>query len=281
MSAFFLNRQIAFLTQHGKQTPVRRILEPALGCVIRHETGFNTDLLGTFSREIERVGSQLDAARRKAQLAMELSGLSLGLGSEGTFASDPYTGMFSWDYEVLLLMDRTTGIEIVGRAQGGAHHAHLLAANWPELEAFARREGFPEHGLVLRPESEKDERIEKDFTSWAALQERFLHLQGVSGNGKVFAEADLRAHANPTRMAIIELAARDLVKRATSLCPACDLPGYAAVEAVRGLPCRDCGTPTDLLTGEVWQCTPCGYRTTVRREMSGLADARFCSVCNP
>lgn len=280
MSAFFANQQIAFLTQHGKERVVRAALEPALGCVIHHETGFNTDLFGTFARDIARQGSQLDAARKKAHMAISLSGLTIGLASEGAFGPDPFTGMFTWNTEILLLLDKERGLEIIGRAQAPARSAHLLTADWAELEAFAIREEFPEHRLILRPESEDDPRICKDIADWQTLKQRFESALGQSASGSVFVESDLRAHANPTRMKTIESAAHDLVKRAASCCPACRTPGYAAVEGVRGLPCAACGNPTEMLRGEIWHCVPCGHKDTVwRTEIS--ADARYCQYCNP
>ena len=56
------------LTQHGKQTVVAAVLEPALHCRIVHVTGYDTDLFGSFTRDINRLGTQLDAARRKARV---------------------------------------------------------------------------------------------------------------------------------------------------------------------------------------------------------------------
>ena len=41
-----------------------------------------------------RAGTQIEAARKKARLGMELAGLPLGLASEGAFGPDPMTGMF-------------------------------------------------------------------------------------------------------------------------------------------------------------------------------------------
>lgn len=281
MSSPYANRQIAFLTQHGKEHVVRGVLEPSLGCVIHHETGFDTDRLGTFSRNVVRSGNQLDAARKKAQIAMSLSGLTLGLASEGAFSPDPFTGMFTWNTEILLFLDETTGLEIVGRSQGPARCGHLLTADWAELESFAIRQGFPEHHLILRPEHEEDPRIQKGIADWDALKQQFKSTRGQASSGLVFIESDLRAHANPTRMKTIEQAAIDLVKHAGSYCPNCHSPGYAAVEAIRGMPCEDCGSPTEMLRGEVWLCSPCGYKNTVQRTDASSAEARFCSYCNP
>ena len=79
----YLGRRAAFLTQHGKERVVAPTLEAALGCKVSLVTGYDTDLLGTFTRDIARAGSQIEAARKKARIGMELAGLPLGLASEG------------------------------------------------------------------------------------------------------------------------------------------------------------------------------------------------------
>jgi hypothetical protein len=83
------HQRVSFLTQHGKETLVTPILEPALGCSIIHTDGYDTDLLGTFSRDIPREGRQLDTARRKARIGMTLAGSTIGIASEGSFMPIP------------------------------------------------------------------------------------------------------------------------------------------------------------------------------------------------
>ena len=155
----YSGRPVALLTQHGKERVIAAALEPVLGCRVERVTGYDTDLLGTFTRNIPRVGTQLEAARRKARLGMDLSGLPLGVASEGSFIPDPFTGMFPWNVEFMIWIDDERGLEIVGVAQGKTNCAHVLTANWQEAEAFARQAGFPEHHLVVRPEGEDDPRI--------------------------------------------------------------------------------------------------------------------------
>jgi hypothetical protein len=65
---------VALLTQHGKERVIAPALASALGVEVRHVQGFDTDQLGTFSRDVPRAGSQREAARRKAEIGMRLSG---------------------------------------------------------------------------------------------------------------------------------------------------------------------------------------------------------------
>ena len=50
-------------------------------------------------------------------MGMTLSGLPVGLASEGSFGPDPFTGMFPGMWKCWWLDDHL-GIEVVGMAQG-------------------------------------------------------------------------------------------------------------------------------------------------------------------
>lgn len=277
----FAGQAVALLTQHGKERVIAPVLEPVLGCKITLVSGFDTDLLGTFTRDIPRPGTQLDAARRKARKGMELSGLPIGLASEGSFAADPFAGMFPWNVEMLVWIDDTRGIEVVGMAQGAARSGHLQSAEWAQVKAFAEAEDFPTHHLVLRPDGPDDPRIHKGIADWEQLKAAFDACQAEAAQGQVVVEADLRAFANPTRMQMIERAAHDLKQRLASCCPQCHAPGYWITERQKGLPCAACRLPTSDYRNEVWKCVRCQHQTTHPRSDRQTADPRHCAYCNP
>ena len=274
-------RRIALLTQHGKERVIAPVLEPALGCRIELATGYDTDLLGTFTRDIPRTGTQLEAARRKARIGMELTGLPIGLASEGSFGPDPMVGMLPWNVEFLVWIDDGRGLEVVGMAQGKTNFSHLLTADWGAVETFARQSGFPAHHLVVRPEGQGDSRIRKGISVWAELKAAFAWALEQSANGRVFLETDVRAHANPTRMDNIRRAADDLARKLCSPCPACGAPGFWIVERVGGLACADCGAPTRETRAEVCGCRQCEYRLVRERTDRQYADPGRCDNCNP
>ncbi|MDO8891331.1 MAG: hypothetical protein Q7V00_05760 [Sulfurimicrobium sp.] len=281
VSGLYAGRRVALLTQHGKERVIAPVLDAALGCRVERVSGFDTDTLGSFTREIPRAGTQLDAARRKARIGMELSGLPLGLASEGAFGPDPMTGLFPWNVELLVFIDDERGIEVTGMAQQAARMAHLLTGEWEKAEQFARQAGFPGHHMVLRPQGQDGPRIEKGIDNWVALEAAFQRARSQADNGLVFLENDVRAHAHPTRMEAIRMAAEDLVARLNSPCPACGTPGFWIVERVAGLPCGDCGMPTREIRALVYGCRACGHRD--RREHAGMehADPGRCDNCNP
>jgi hypothetical protein len=274
-------QSVALLTQHGKEKVIAPVLQPGLDCRIRHVTGFDTDQLGTFTRDTPRPGTQLEAARRKARTGMELSGLPLGVASEGSFGPDPFAGLFPWNLELMVWIDDRLGIEVVGTAQGPARSGHLLTGDWEAVRSFAEQVEFPRHHLVLRPEGQNDPRIHKGIADWRRLEAVFADCLAQSSNRQVFVETDLRAFANPTRMQRIEQAAHDLLKRLLSGCPACDSPGYWPTERQPGLRCADCGLPTTVYRSEVWTCVRCDHRCVKERTDRTLAEPGECSHCNP
>lgn len=281
MSAHFQGQSIALLTQHGKESAIAPVLEPALGCRVVRVDGFDTDSLGTFTRERSRPGSQLDAARLKARIGMERSGLPIGLASEGSFGPDPFSGLFTWNLEVLLLIDDRLGIEVIGMAQGQAPDGHRLCADWQEVCHFARRVGFPAQHLVMRPAHADDPRIHKGIADWHSLRSAFDACQALASNRMVFIESDLRAFANPTRMVRIGEASQDLLARLQSSCPACGAPGFSPTDRQPGLACSACGLPTRVHLAVVWNCCGCGHREVVARTDQRHASPADCSYCNP
>lgn len=277
----YAGKSIALLTQHGKESVIAPVLESAFGCRVERVAGYDTDLLGTFTREIPRAGTQLEAARQKAQIGMQLTGLPMGLASEGAFGADPFTGMLPWNVELLIFIDDVHDLEITGMTQGKARFSHLLTTDWTAAERFAKESRFPEHQLVVRPNSQDDQRIRKGLASWQALESAFSWALAQSINGQVFLETDVRAHANPTRMDNIRLAAEDLVCKLQSLCPNCRTPGFWIVEHVAGLPCSYCGTPTQEIRAEIHGCLKCAHRVVNERTNRQSVDPSRCGYCNP
>lgn len=276
-------RPVAFLTQHAKERVVNPVLEEGLGCRVELVRGFDTDTLGTFTREIPRAGTQLEAARAKAREAMRLSGHSIGLASEGSFGPDPMIGFFPWNVEMLIWIDDERELEVVGVASSrNTNHAQHSSADWSEIESFAFQSGFPWHHMILRPNDDADSRMRKGIDESDALRAAFDWACQLSDKGVVFIETDMRAHANPKRMTVIAEAAQDLVQKLRSLCPQCELPGFARAKPVPGIPCEVCRRPTDTPIAWEYSCLKCSCREI--RPLEGIPDfisPAQCAYCNP
>jgi hypothetical protein len=268
------------LTKHGKERAITPRLARALRATVTVIDSFDTDRLGTFTREVPRFGNQLDAARKKAELATELTGCPLGLGSEGSFSPGPF-GLGSFNLEVITLVDRVRGLEITGAIRDPGHQAAGTFETWDALADFAQKMKFPSHALVVRPNDENDPRIRKDLTDWDTLRAAFDECRSFSKSGAVFVESDLRAHRNPSRMENIGAACEDLITRMLRFCPACQSPGFGLARLEAGLPCSSCGTPTNDWKAEEFRCVACTHLGSHPRQDLTAADPSQCPRCNP
>lgn len=75
-----MGQWIALLTRQGTEQVIAPILEPALACRIERGSGFDTDRLGSCTRDIPRSVSQLDASRRSIWSCVQAGRSSPGQG---------------------------------------------------------------------------------------------------------------------------------------------------------------------------------------------------------
>lgn len=265
---------ICFLTKHNKQIALSAPLR-SVGYAVQTFDQYDTDQLGTFTGETPRLGTQLDAARTKARLACELSGLRFGLGSEGSFGPDPHLGVTSWNIEVLVWLDAQEGYDIHAVYQGpDTNYAQTFASREADVIAFAAKTGFPEHGLVIGKPEERWFR--KDLTS----ANEVLHaVEAPLSLGPVWLETDMRAHRNPRRMAAIARCADTLAQKIASKCPACAKPGFGITKLIPGARCENCGRKTSTPRAQLFSCAACGE--TLEQQVSATINAMRCDHCNP
>ena len=277
----FSNRSASLLTKHGKERVIAEILHAEVGCLVQQTDAYDTDLLGTFTQEIPRYGSQLDAARKKAAIGMDLLHVDLGLANEGAFVSDPYSGMIPWNNELVVLIDQKHDLEITGFSSGPAQNEHSYVSHWEELQKFADSALFPSHFLVIKPTDEYHPQSKKGIKELGDLKDAFEWAKSLSSKGLIYVENDLRAFANPTRMENIRKAAIDLAKKMNSICPQCSTPGFWIKDVKRGMPCKACGLATDLEIAKIWGCIKCGHEQTEGMKVFTFADPSKCNHCNP
>jgi hypothetical protein len=279
--SFFAGRRAALLTKHKKEEVIKPVLEKGVGCQLIVETNYDTDQLGTFTREVARLGSQLEAARSKAQKGMDLKETDLGVASEGSFGSYPGIPFLPVNREIVLLIDAEEKLEICGECLNSkTNFASVLVENFKQAEEFASKVMFPSHFLVLRPDDEEHPAVIKGINEWEWLREAVSLALAKSVTGKVFLETDMRAYANPTRMQNIKKATEDLVAKINHCCPHCQTPGFVAVESKKGLPCEYCALPTREVTAFIFACQKCGCREE-RSAPGKVAPAARCDYCNP
>ena len=244
----------------------------------------DTDQLGTFSGEIPRRDSMLETAKRKALLGVQLTGAEIGIASEGSFGPHPAVPWIPSDTELIVWYDHKHSWFVSESVISlDTKYGKITTDSFDELLSFCNKMGFPSHGLVVRPNtSKKKKHIIKGICSKSELYHSFEESIKVSKDNRVWAETDMRAHVNPTRMKVIQKAADRLARRLQNYCPNCDLPGFGFEKGVKGLPCSLCGAPTEMVKNEHWVCPHCSHSHLFPRT-DGLteADPQYCSFCNP
>jgi hypothetical protein len=280
----YRGRAATLATKHGKERAVAAPLRAGLGLEVVVPEGLDTDRLGTFTGEIERVGRPEEVALRKARMGMERTGSPLGLASEGSFGPYPHAPFVAGDHELLVFVDDELGIEVSEQALTfETNFGHRQVSSLEELGDFPQRARFPSHALVVRPAgSLVPADVRKGITSEAGLREAFAAAQERSESGVVHVETDMRAHVNPTRMRAIRSVAVKLARRLRERCPECAAPGWGVVAVEKGLPCSRCGSPTDFVRQEVFGCPRCDRRRPLpRRDGLAAANPQHCPLCNP
>ena len=274
----FANRTAVLATMHGKEQVIAPLLAE-LGITVILPPEFDTDRFGTFSREVKRAGNQLEAARIKATEAMQLTGCSLAIASEGAFGPHPALPYLPCNRELVLLIDheqsREPPLEILGEAVSTTtNFAQAQVSSLAEALEFAQTAAFPEHGLMLR----LAEQWIKGITTEAELI-RIVESALVS-SPSVTLETDMRACYNPKRMQVIRQATENLVQKIRQTCPHCGWPGFDIRERQSGLPCAWCGQPTELTQAVIYGCHRCDHQQ-VESSAASQADPAYCAYCNP
>ncbi|MEM9313429.1 MAG: DUF6671 family protein [Pseudomonadota bacterium] len=277
----FAGRTLVVATKHGKEQAIAPVLEAALGVHCVTPPDLDTDLLGTFTGEVERTMDPVSTAREKCHRAMDATGVDLAVASEGSFGPHPVMVFVPGGEELLALVDRQNDLELVARDFGtSTNFATATIREESALWEFAAKAQFPSHALILRKARDSREHIHKGLRDEAVLLSVFHDLR--QRFGEVFVETDMRAMHNPTRMAAIGAATKKLVELVESTCPACSWPGFRVTDVVRGLPCGLCGLPTNAASRHILVCEHCGHREE-RRHPDGktVEDPMYCEFCNP
>jgi hypothetical protein len=277
----FKNRKIIIATKHKKEQVIAPILENELGVKCFTDEAFDTDVLGTFTGEVERELDPISTAREKCLRAMKQNNCDLGLASEGSFGPHPTMFFVNADDEFLIFIDSKNNIEIIVRELSTSTNFNgKQIENQTELLEFVNKVGFPSHGLILRKSKEETADIHKGITDAEILKTTFELLH--SKYKTVYAETDMRAMYNPTRMSVIEKATEKLVQKVKSTCLNCKMPGFGITDAKHGLECSLCGSPTNSILSYIYVCQHCKFtKEEIYPHKKTTEDPMYCDYCNP
>jgi hypothetical protein len=100
----FKGRNLIIATKHSKEKVIAPIVEKELGVKCFVSLDLDTDLLGTFTGEIERKDDPVTSARNKCLMSMELTNCDLAIASEGSFGPHPTLYFIPADDEILVFV---------------------------------------------------------------------------------------------------------------------------------------------------------------------------------
>lgn len=269
-------------TKHAKSQAIMQPFWDMLGASVI-EYVVDTDRLGTFSGEVERIGTALECAKRKCEWSFEMlgSGAQYLLASEGSFGPHPLMPFIACDHEILYFIDRKNNFHLhLSLLSEKTNYQMQEIESLEELQLFASTALFPSHALILKTISIDNPKIFKGLCAQDSLEDAFKECKKSSN--KIWVETDMRAHMNPSRMNVIEQLARNLARRLKSHCPSCATPGWGQVQIEKGLECSDCGVKTQMVKHEIFGCTKCEYKE-IKERSDGIkyADPGQCQYCNP
>ena len=250
------------------------------------EYPMDTDLLGTFTGEVERAGNALECARLKCDWSLKRLGekVEFALASEGSFGPHPFIPFVPCDHEIMYFIDRRHGFHLhMSHLSPKTNYCMKAVDSLEDLQTFACAIQFPSHALILRP-NDRDTKapLFKGVDSQAALEEAFKECLKHSSEGKVWVETDMRAMFNPSRMEVIGELAAKMADRLATHCPKCSFPGWGKIRVEKGLKCSSCLSETDLLKSEIFGCVKCDFETIHgRADRLTQAEPKNCRYCNP
>lgn len=277
----FQNRTMIIATKHHKQKVIAPILEQELGVSTFTPTDFDTDIMGTFTGEIERKEDPVTTVRNKCLWGMEKYQVDLGLASEGSFGPHPSLFCIPADDEWAIIIDKKNNLEIIERhisteTNFSGHEIKSIE----ELKSFAEKALFPTHRLIMKNEKNGIKKIIKGIGCWKELLSSFEEFKKAYGTA--FVETDMRAMYNPSRMRQIGILTKKLVSRVMNLCPMCETPGFGITGYQQGLPCKHCKSPTQSTLFIDHTCKLCAFSFREKYPHGKFTeDPMYCDVCNP
>jgi hypothetical protein len=277
----FKGRRLLIATKHQKEKVIAPLFAESLDLKCFVSEKFDTDTLGTFTGEVERMDDPVTTVRKKCMKAMEIYHCDLGIASEGSFGPHPTLPFLTAHEEILIFIDKQHDLEIIVKELSTETNFNREEVETEDqLIRFAESVLFPSHALILcRTKTDKTQII-KGISDWDQLKKSFHHL--LERHGSVCVETDMRAMYNPSRMKVIRRTAQKLIEKVRSCCPQCNTPGFGVSEAKAGLPCKWCNSPTRSTLSHIFKCQKCGFTKEVPYPHKRTTeDPMYCNVCNP
>jgi len=263
---------------HKKHEVIAPLLQNSFGLNTIVPEHLNTDVLGTFSGEIERVLTPIQTALKKCEMAMELCNCDLAIASEGSFGPHPNMPFIAAHHELIVLHDKKNNLIISENIVSlNTNYSGKTIKNKNELNAFLQACEFPSHAVIMSESSEQKTHLKKGIQTKDEVLDYYEFI--LQKNHSVYIETDMRAMMNPKRMSVIREVCIKLIDKMNSTCPSCGVPGFGITERKSGLLCELCRFPTRGISEVISTCEHCKYQASQFIDI--LADAGTCDNCNP
>ena len=147
----FSGRKLLIATKHEKEKVISPLLEMVFGLKCFVAENFDTDVLGTFTGEVERKDDPITTARNKCLMAMEKENCDLAIASEGSFGAHPSIFFVHADDELLLFIDKKNELKIIARELStDTNFNGEEIKTEKQLKDFTKQVKFPTHGLIVK-----------------------------------------------------------------------------------------------------------------------------------
>lgn len=277
----FNNRTLLIVTKHQKEGVISPLFQKNFNLRSKVSRNFDTDVLGTFSGEIERLEDPISTLRKKCLEGMKIEHSDLAVANEGSFGPHPQFYFAPVDNELAIFIDKKNQIEIIASETSMSTNFNgRFIQSYDDLLSFAQECKFPSHAIILRKDQSFKEDIFKGINSIESLSFAYHFL--IKKYKTVFAETDMRAMFNPTRMQVIEKVFEKIIKKINCCCPICNSIGFDVIDYKIGLPCGNCGFKTNSIISHTYQCQKCNYQKE-KLYPNGVfsEDPMYCDICNP
>ena len=268
--------QIAMPTKHGKASVINKAFNHYFPVEII-EVNADTDSLGTFAGEVERIDPPLETAIKNHKL---VTGYEYTITSEGSIGSDHSIPFLISDYEILVFKDHKKDITI-----REAHRSFEIKAFKKEIflgeniEETLKQYDFPNHSVIVKAPEAGLILPFKGLKDLDAVNKAIEEVAKVSR--RIVIESDLRANHSPSRMENIYVTAQKLAKRINTLCSTCYTPGFGVKSYEKGVNCSYCKRLNpNVVKVEILGCVNCDLELKGKEINKEIAPDK-CIWCNP
>lgn len=277
----YYGKSAVLTTKHEKGKIVAPAFKEILGLEVS-ECTVDTDILGTFTGEVERKQSPRETVLIKARLGIEKTGNPIGMASEGSIGADPFIPFINSDLEMMALIDDELDLEIVESIRSTDIVTAVTSVyRQKDLTEFLQRADFPRHKLIVRTKQTPTKFCIKGVDDEYSLHKAIEAVQKEDPESTAVIESDLRAHCSPSRQKIISELSFKLANRLKQLCPECNCPGWGIVTYIKGVPCSTCKRVSpEAKKQEVLGCSKCLFQENGNVIAETIEPAR-CDWCNP